>query len=240
VTGPRWSALAAAIDGEVDLRGSPEHARRARAFNARFDHLEPDAIVRCATPDDVAETVRFVARHGLARAIRSGGHSFAGHSSTTGTLVDVAPLHHVSVSADRVRAGGGVRLGELSRHLDTNGLAIAAGTCPEVGLAGLALGGGLGVLGRTHGVTSDQLLSAQVVLADASSNATPIGTPTCSGRCGAPVPGTSAWSPSSSSQPSPHRRPRAFTCRGRRHVRLRSSTPDSTGRRTDPTSWPPA
>jgi len=166
VPGPRWSALAAAIDGEVDLRGSPEHTRRARTFNARFDQLEPEAIVRCATPDDVAETVRFVARHGLAHATRAGGHSFAGHSSTTGTLVDVAPLHHMSVSADRVRAGGGVRLGELSRHLDTHGVAVAAGTCPEVGLAGLALGGGLGILGRTHGVTSDQLLSAQVVLAD--------------------------------------------------------------------------
>jgi len=46
MTGPRWSALAAAIDGEVDLRGSPEHARRARAFNARFDHLEPEADQR--------------------------------------------------------------------------------------------------------------------------------------------------------------------------------------------------
>jgi hypothetical protein len=47
MTGPRWSALAAAIAGEVDLRGSPERARRARTFNARFDHSEPEAIVRC-------------------------------------------------------------------------------------------------------------------------------------------------------------------------------------------------
>jgi hypothetical protein len=53
MTGPRWSALAAAIDGEVDLRGSPEHARRARAFNARFDHLEPEGLPRVEVTSDV-------------------------------------------------------------------------------------------------------------------------------------------------------------------------------------------
>ena len=163
---PPWEGLAAGIDGEVVLPVSPLYAQLTRPFNARFHQVRPRALVRCATPEDVAETIAFLTRHGLESATRSGGHCFAGHSSTRGVVVDVTPMAAVTVSGDVASVGAGARLGAVYGALDVHGLAIPAGTCPPVGIAGLALGGGLGVLGRTYGVTSDRLLRAQVVLAD--------------------------------------------------------------------------
>jgi FAD/FMN-containing dehydrogenase len=160
-----WSSLEAAIAGHVVLPGSPADATD-QPFNARFHDTVPQAIVRCATPEDVAETVSFLVAHGVDSAVRSGGHSFAGHSSTRGTVVDVSPMGSVSVSAGVATVGSGARLGAVYGALDEHGLAIPAGTCPPVGIAGLALGGGLGILGRTYGVTSDRLVGAQIVLAD--------------------------------------------------------------------------
>jgi FAD/FMN-containing dehydrogenase len=163
---PPWDALARGIDGDVHLPGSPAYEGHAPAFNARFDHLRPEAIVRCASAPDVAETVRFLTRHGLSHATRSGGHSFGGHSSTRGVLVDVADLRTVAVAAGKVRVGAGAPLGHVYEELDPHGVTVAGGTCPAVGIAGLALGGGLGILGRAHGATSDQMLGAEIVLAD--------------------------------------------------------------------------
>jgi FAD/FMN-containing dehydrogenase len=158
--------LGAAIAGDVALPGSGTYDLVDQAFNARFHHVRPRAIVRCATPEDVSETISFIARHGLESATRNGGHSFAGHSSTAGVMIDVTPMEAVSVSADVATVGAGARLGVVYGALDLYGLAIPAGTCPPVGISGLTLGGGLGILGRTYGVTSDRLVGAQIVLAD--------------------------------------------------------------------------
>jgi FAD/FMN-containing dehydrogenase len=163
---PDWGALQSAIAGVVALRGSPDYERVDEPFNARFHEVQPQAIVLCATPDDVAETISFVARHGLYSAARSGGHCFAGHSSTRGVVIDVTPMRSVTVSGGVATVGAGARLGVVYDALQDHGLAIPAGTCPPVGIAGLALGGGLGILGRKHGVTSDLLVGAQIVLAD--------------------------------------------------------------------------
>jgi FAD/FMN-containing dehydrogenase len=163
---PRWAALQASIAGDVVLPGSPAYDRVSAPFNARFDHVRPQAIVRCATPEDVAETMSFLARHRLESAARSGGHCFAGRSSSRGVVIDVTPMDSVSVSGGMATVGAGARLGAVYDALQQHGLAIPAGTCPPVGIAGLALGGGLGILGRAYGVTSDRLARAQVVLAD--------------------------------------------------------------------------
>jgi FAD/FMN-containing dehydrogenase len=163
---PPWDALSGAIDGHVHLRGSLAYEPLAPGFNARFDHRQPEAIVRCASPEDVAETIRFVTRHRLEHATRSGGHCFAGHSSTRGVLIDVGDLQAVSISGGTVRVGAGAPLGRLYEQLDSHGVTVVAGSCPEVGIAGFVLGGGLGILGRIHGVASDQLIGAQIVLAD--------------------------------------------------------------------------
>jgi FAD/FMN-containing dehydrogenase len=163
---PIWNSLQETIKGDIVLPGSPDFHQRVAAFNARFGDVRPVAMVSCATPQDISETIAFTSRHDLQTAARSGGHSFAGHSSTRGVVIDVTSMNAVSVSGDVATVGAGARLGEVYDALQEHGLAIPAGTCPPVGVAGQTLGGGLGILGRKYGVTSDHLVGAQIVLAD--------------------------------------------------------------------------
>ncbi|HEU4897953.1 MAG TPA: FAD-binding oxidoreductase [Actinomycetota bacterium] len=163
---PDWQSLRRGIDGEVALPGSPAYEATSPAFNARFGDLRPAAVVACASPQDAAEALGFARRHGLALATRAGGHSFAGHSSTRGVLLDLTLMRSVTVAGGLARVGGGARLGEVYQALQAHDLTIPGGTCPPVGVAGLTLGGGLGILGRMYGVTADQLVGAEVVLAD--------------------------------------------------------------------------
>jgi hypothetical protein len=165
---PDWRALERLIERALALPGSPAYDAARRPFNARFHHVEPAAIVSCATPQDASEAISFARRSGLDVAMRSGGHSFAGHSSTHGIVIDVTPMGSVTVSGGVASVGAGARLGDVYDALQEQGLAIPAGTCPSVGVAGLTLGGGLGILGRKHGVTSDHLTGAEIVLADGS------------------------------------------------------------------------
>jgi FAD/FMN-containing dehydrogenase len=161
-----WRALQGAIDGDVVLPGSPDYESVRKPVMARFEHVRPAAVVRCATPADVAATLAVAGRLGLPTAIRSGGHSVAGRSCTEGIVLDVTPMRSVAVAGQVATVGAGVRLGERYDTLAEHGLTIPAGCGPSVGIAGLALGGGLGILGRKHGLTCDHLLGAQVVLAD--------------------------------------------------------------------------
>jgi FAD/FMN-containing dehydrogenase len=163
---PSWEALQGGIAGEVILPDSPAYQELPKPFNARFHAVRPQAVVLSATPQDVAETVSFVERHGLECATRSGGHCFAGRSVSRGVVIDVTPMGSVSVSGGVATVGAGARLGAVYESLQEHDLAIPAGTCPPVGVAGLTLGGGLGILGRNYGVTSDHLVAAQIVLAD--------------------------------------------------------------------------
>jgi len=161
-----WALLRRRVEGEVVLPGSPGYQAAPPAFNARVRDVRPAAIVSCASPQDAAEAVLFARRHGLELATRAGGHSFAAHSSTRGLLVDVTPMRSVTVAEGVATVGAGARLGEVYEALEDHDLTIPGGTCPPVGVAGLTLGGGLGILGRKYGVTSDHLVGAEVVLAD--------------------------------------------------------------------------
>jgi FAD/FMN-containing dehydrogenase len=164
--GPDWRGLQGAIDGEVVLPGSPDYDTVRKPSIARFHEVRPEAVVRCRTPADVAATIAVTRRSGLPVAMRSGGHCFAGRSSTQGVVTDVTPMGSVSFSDGVAAVGAGARLGDLYDALDERGATIAGGCGPTVGIAGLTLGGGLGILGRKYGLTCDQLLGAQVVLAD--------------------------------------------------------------------------
>jgi FAD/FMN-containing dehydrogenase len=161
-----WDSLANELEGEVGLPGAPAYEGSPRPFNARYRDVLPEAIVSCATPQDVAATVGLARRHGVDLVARNGGHSFAGRSTGRGIVVDVSPMRFVAVSDGVATVGAGARLGEVYPALQEHGLAIPAGTCPAVGVAGLTLGGGLGILGRRYGVTSDRLIGAELVLAD--------------------------------------------------------------------------
>jgi FAD/FMN-containing dehydrogenase len=166
LTAPDWRALREAISGDVVLPGSSEYEAARRPAIARFHHVRPRAVVRCATPADVAETIAFARRAGEPVAVRGGGHCFAGLSSSEGIVLDVVPMNAVSVEEGAATIGAGARLGEVYDALDGDGVTINAGCGPRVGIAGLTLGGGLGILGRRHGLLCDRLLAAEVVLAD--------------------------------------------------------------------------
>jgi FAD/FMN-containing dehydrogenase len=169
-----WRALQAGIAGHVVLPHAPEYESLRRPPVARFDDgflafaesAGPEAIVLCRDPADASATIEFARRFGLDTAARSGGHCFTGHSYSRGIVMDVTPLASVSLAGGVATVGGGTRLGDLYETLDAEGLTIPAGCGPSVGIAGLTLGGGVGILGRRYGLTCDQLLGAQIVLAD--------------------------------------------------------------------------
>jgi FAD/FMN-containing dehydrogenase len=163
---PDWGGLQKGIAGAVVLPGSPDYDAVRKPFEARFHGVRPQAVVLCESANDVAETLRLAVRSGLRTATRGGGHSCAGRSSSEGIVIDVTPLRSVSVSDGVATIGAGARLGEVYASRNQRGLTLPAGSCPSVGIAGLTLGGGLGILGRKYGLTSDQLLGAQIVLAD--------------------------------------------------------------------------
>ena len=161
-----WDALRGAIEGEVVLPDSAGYDRLRTPSMARFRDVRAAVVVRCRRPADVAEALAFALGSGLEVGIRSGGHCFAGGSSTRGVLVDVGPMDGVSLAGEIATVRAGARLGQIYDALAGSGRTIAGGCGPTAGIAGLALGGGLGILGRTHGLTSDQLVGAEVVLAD--------------------------------------------------------------------------
>jgi FAD/FMN-containing dehydrogenase len=154
------------VGGEVLVAGSAEYESARRSQIARFDGVRPRAVVRCRMPEDVVRALAFARREGLHVALRSGGHCFAGRSSSTGVVVDVGGIDDVSVLEGTVTVGAGARLADVYDELAAHDRTIAAGCGPTVGIAGLTLGGGLGILGRSHGLTSDQLVAARAVLAD--------------------------------------------------------------------------
>ncbi len=160
-----WASLGRVIAGEVALPESPGYEAARKPAIPRFHDVRP-AVVRCAGPADVAETISLARRSGLPVAVRSGGHCFAGGSSTTGIVIDVAPMASVSSAGGVAVVGAGARLGGVYDGLAADGVTIPAGCGPTVGISGLTLGGGLGIMGRSHGLTCDSLLAAQVVLAD--------------------------------------------------------------------------
>jgi FAD/FMN-containing dehydrogenase len=158
--------LGSRIDGDVVVPDEPRYAAVRTSPWAQYAEVLPAAVVICRGPADVVETLAFVRQAGLEVVPRGGGHCFVGRSSTRGIVVDLSEISRVELADGTLTVGAGGRLGEIDDVLAASGVAIAAGACPTVGIAGLVLGGGLGILGRTYGLTSDQLVEAEVVLAD--------------------------------------------------------------------------
>src|SRR3712207_1197826 len=129
----------------------------------------PALIARCTATGDVAKAVRFARDHGLQVSVRGGGHNVAGNAVCDGGLmIDLSPMKGVRVDpgARTVRAQAGLTWRELDRECQVFGLATTGGQISSTGIAGLTLGGGIGWLGRRYGLACDNLLSADVVLAD--------------------------------------------------------------------------
>ncbi|GAA4167608.1 FAD-binding oxidoreductase [Gryllotalpicola koreensis] len=176
--GPRsWTELEAAVKGTV-LRAGAVGWDAARVLrNPRYDGAAPQGILRAANTADIVAGLQFARNSKTPVALRSGGHSFTGWSAGGCPGTDVPPslvistagFDTIELSSDgsSVTIGPGAPLGDVYARLAAAGRAIGAGSCPTVGVGGLTLGGGLGVLVRSFGLTCDQLTGATVVTGDA-------------------------------------------------------------------------
>ncbi|MFI1651406.1 FAD-binding oxidoreductase [Streptomyces avidinii] len=164
---PDYGALARGLDGRVVLPGDPDHAEARRLFQPRYDSVAPAAVAYPAHAGDVAVCLDFARRSAAPVVPRGGGHSYAGWSTrSAGLVVDTGAMADVSVDGDGVRIGAGARLGDVHAALAGRGRSVPTGLCPSVGIAGLTLGGGLGLASRAYGTTADRLTGARVVTPD--------------------------------------------------------------------------
>ncbi|WP_030774062.1 FAD-binding oxidoreductase [Streptomyces sp. NRRL F-2664] len=165
--GADYGALARGIDGRLVLPGDRDYAEARRLFQPRYDGVAPAAVACPAHAGDVAVCLDFARRTAVPVVPRGGGHGYAGWATRTGALViDTAAMAAVAVEGDGVRIGAGARLGDVHAALAGRGLSVPTGLCPSVGIAGLTLGGGLGLASRAYGTTADRLTGARVVTAD--------------------------------------------------------------------------
>jgi FAD binding domain/Berberine and berberine like len=153
------------LDGELFSADSPGYEAIRRPVNAAYREVRPRLVVACRSVSDVVAMMRYATAAGDRVAPRGGGHCFAGRSSTDGIVLDLSGLDAIRMADDRVAAiGAGARLEQVYGALHARGWTLPAGCGPTVGITGLTLGGGIGLLGRKHGLTCDHLVGAQVVL----------------------------------------------------------------------------
>ena len=159
--------LAGQFKGEIIGPGDDRYSHARQVWNAMIDR-RPGLILRCTSTQDVVAAVNVAREHGLPPAVRCGGHNVAGKAMSDGGLtIDLSGLREVTVDTERklVHAGGGCLLGTVDAATAQHGLIVPAGIMSETGVAGLALGGGIGWFSRKHGLTCDQFVSLELVLA---------------------------------------------------------------------------
>jgi len=177
---PKWSTLAHSLTGSLVLPTAAAYGTEAPVYNEVITP-HPAAIAMCATPTDVQRCVAFAREHKVPLAARSGGHSYGGYSTSTGLVIDVSRLNAVTpttaatatatsaaaATPGRATVGAGTKLIDLYSQLAAaTGVLVPGGSCPTVGIAGLALGGGIGVLARAYGLTCDSIEQVKMVTAD--------------------------------------------------------------------------
>jgi FAD/FMN-containing dehydrogenase len=158
----------AGLRGELLTRSSPGYDQARTIWNAMIDR-RPALIVRCLNAGDITQAVRFAREHEALVAIRGGGHNIAGNAVCDGGLmIDLSLMKRVQIDAAHRTAivEPGCTLADFDREAQSFGLATPVGINSTTGIAGLTLGGGFGWLSRRLGLTVDNLLSADVVLAD--------------------------------------------------------------------------
>jgi FAD/FMN-containing dehydrogenase len=163
-----FETLRAGLRGPLTVQGDPDYDETRKVYNAMIDR-RPAAIARCADVGDVITAVRFAREHDLTVAIRGGGHNGGG----LGTVDDGLVIHlglmkgiRVDPANRRVQVQGGATLGDLDHATNAFGMAVPGGIISTTGVGGLTLGGGLGHLTRGCGLSIDNLLEVDVVLAD--------------------------------------------------------------------------
>jgi FAD/FMN-containing dehydrogenase len=161
-----WDALRNNLKGTLVLPSDSDYSRAKELHFKQFDSIAPQGVAYCSSVEDVRTCVAFAQDNSLPFAVRSGGHSSTGYSTSTGLVADVSRLNSVSAGASTVTVGGGTQQIDILTALTPRGLALPGGSCPTVAVGGFVQGGGFGLLTRSHGMACDGLVSAEVVLAD--------------------------------------------------------------------------
>ena len=162
------SRLRDSLDGRVIYPDDPGYDEARAVFSGGIDR-RPAVIARVASAADVSRVVSLARETGLELAVRSGGHSDAGHSTTDGGIVlDLSGMKglHIDAAGRAAWAETGLTAGDYTEAAGEHGLATGFGDTGSVGIGGITLGGGIGYLVRKHGLTVDDLLAAEVVTAD--------------------------------------------------------------------------
>ncbi|WP_371345073.1 FAD-binding oxidoreductase [Ancylobacter sp. IITR112] len=164
----RWQALARIADGALLRPSDADFATQALPNNLRFRHVRPEAIVRCRTPQMVADVLSWCQDYEMPFVLRGGGHSYAGFSTTRGLLVDMSAMNAIDYdpATGRARVGAGALNQNIYDSLRQAGRMMTHGRCPTVGVAGFVLGGGIGFNMRRLGLASDRLVASEIVTAD--------------------------------------------------------------------------
>lgn len=162
------SKLRRTVNCQVLIGTDPAYDQARRVWNGMIDR-EPSVIVSPTGIADVIRTVRFAREHGLAASVRGGGHSVAGKAVADGAMmIDLSLMQEVQVNSGRqtALAQGGATWGEFDRATEIFGLATTGGVISSTGVCGLTLGGGIGWLMGKHGLSCDNVISADLVNAD--------------------------------------------------------------------------
>lgn len=157
-----------ALQGQLILPEDLEYDEVRKVHNGMVDR-RPALIARPVNTQDVVEAVKFGRSHGLLVSVRGGGHSAPGHGvCQNGLMIDLSLMKQVDIDAERriATAQPGLRLGEYITETEKYGFVTPVGTASDTGLAGLSLGGGYGWLSGKYGMTVDNIVGAEVVLAD--------------------------------------------------------------------------
>jgi FAD/FMN-containing dehydrogenase len=161
--------LREAVRGEIVTPGDDGYAEASRIWNGAHDSQRPALVVRCTGAADVIASVGFARSNGLTIAVRSGGHSVAGFStSDDAVVIDLSSMTKVRVDPAALRAtvGGGAVWADVDHETQAHGLATTGGLVSSTGVAGFTLGGGVGWTMRKFGLACDNLAAADVVTAD--------------------------------------------------------------------------
>jgi FAD/FMN-containing dehydrogenase len=161
-------ALRARMSGPVLGPGDADYDSARSVWNGEIDR-RPAVIARCHSPADVGAAIDFARAEGLEISVRGGGHNFGGAAvCADGLMIDLSAMNRVVVDPDarRARCGGGATLADLDTATQEYGLAVTGGTISHTGVGGLTLGGGFGWLTSRHGLSCDNVVSAEVVTAD--------------------------------------------------------------------------
>jgi hypothetical protein len=162
------TAFARGLTGTIFRPGDPTYEQLRKGYAAKFDE-HPALVVHPVNPQDIQATLSFARSNYLPLAVRCGGHSYAGYSTCEGGLVlDMSGFRSIAIAAGKsyARLGGGMLCGAVEIETARAGVATVLGQCPSVGVGGFLLGGGVGPLMSKYGLGCDNILAAELVLAD--------------------------------------------------------------------------